>query len=86
LLISTIGRSLLNRSFSKCLDTMGKRFNGQWDVNSLGSFPGFEIRMICATFHCAGKYLLSSTALNNWIRNCIPIIGNSLRILPVMRS
>jgi hypothetical protein len=26
------------------------------------------MRMICATLHCAGKYPLSKTALNNWVR------------------
>jgi hypothetical protein len=44
------------------------------------------MRMICATFHCAGKYPLSKTALNNWVRYFIPMIGNFLRILPVLRS
>jgi hypothetical protein len=38
------------------------------------------------TFHCAGKYPLSKTALNSCARYCIPIVGSSLRILPVMRS
>jgi hypothetical protein len=37
------------------------------------------MRMICATFHCAGKYPVSRTALNNWVRYFIPIIGNFLR-------
>jgi hypothetical protein len=44
------------------------------------------MRMICATFHCAGKYTLSKTALNNWIRYFIQMVGNSLRILPVMMN
>jgi hypothetical protein len=52
----------------------------------LGGFPGVEMRTICVTFHCAGKYRLNKTALNNWVRYFIPMIGNSLRILPVMRS
>jgi hypothetical protein len=43
-------------SFPKTLDTMGKRLIGRYDVNSLGGFPGFKIRLICATFHCARKY------------------------------
>jgi hypothetical protein len=38
------------------------------------------------SFHCAGKYPLSRTALNNWVRYFIPIIGSFFRILPVMRS
>jgi hypothetical protein len=42
------------------------------------------MRMICVTFHCIGKYPLSKTTLNNWLRNFIPMIGNSLRILPVI--
>jgi hypothetical protein len=57
-----------------------------YDVNSLGSFPGFKMRMTCATFHCTRKYSLSRTSLNNWVRYFIPIVGSSLRILPVMRS
>jgi hypothetical protein len=65
---------------------MGKTLIGRQDVNSLGGFAGFKMRMVCATFHCAGKYPLSKTALNNWVRYFIAIIGNSLRILPVMRS
>jgi hypothetical protein len=36
------------------------------------------------TFQCAWKYPLSKTA--DWVRYFIPIIGNSLRILPVTRS
>jgi hypothetical protein len=44
------------------------------------------MRMICATLHCAGMYPLSKTALNSCVRNCIPIVGSSLRILPMMRS
>jgi hypothetical protein len=65
---------------------MGKRLIGRYDVNLLGDFPGFKMNMICATFHCAGKYPLSKTALNNWVRYFIPMIGNSLRIMAVMRS
>jgi hypothetical protein len=65
---------------------MGRRLIGQEDVSSLGGFPGFNMRMTCAIFHCAGKYPLSRTALNNWVRYFIPIIGSSFRILPVMRS
>jgi hypothetical protein len=42
--------------------------------------------MICAIFHCAGKYPLSRKALNNWLRYFIPIIGSCLRMLPVLRS
>jgi hypothetical protein len=64
---------------------MDKRLIGRYDVNSLGGFPGFKMKMICATFHCARKYPLSKTALNKWVRYFIPMIGNSLRILPVMR-
>jgi hypothetical protein len=33
-------------AFSKFLDTIGKMFIGQKDVNSLGGFPGFKMRMI----------------------------------------
>jgi hypothetical protein len=70
------------RCFSETLDTMGKRLIGRKDVNLLGSFPGLKMRMICATFHCAGKYPLSKTALNNFVRYLyfFAIIGNSLRI------
>jgi hypothetical protein len=74
------------RSFSKTLDTMGKGFIGQKVVNSLGGFLGFKMRMVCKAFRCAEKYRLSKTASNNWVRNFIPIRGNPLRILPVMRS
>jgi hypothetical protein len=58
---------------------MGKMLIGRQDVNSLGGSPFFKMRMVCATFHCAGKYPLSKTALNNWVRYFIPIIGNSVR-------
>jgi hypothetical protein len=75
-LFSTIGRSLF-KSFSKTLDTMGKRLIGWQDVNSLG-FRGFKTRMICETFHCAGKYPSSKTVLNKGVRYFIPIIGSSL--------
>jgi hypothetical protein len=64
---------------------MGKRLIGREEVNS-GGILGFKTRMICVTFHCAGKYPLSKAALNNWVRYFIPMVGNSLRILPVMRS
>jgi hypothetical protein len=64
---------------------MGKRLVDRYDVNSL-DVPGFKMRVICVTFHCAGKYPLSKTALNNWVRYFIPITGNSLRVLPVIRS
>jgi hypothetical protein len=37
LLISTIGRSLFNRSFSKTLGTMGKRLIGRWDSKIVNS-------------------------------------------------
>jgi hypothetical protein len=86
LILSTNGRNLLKRSFSKALGTTGKRLIGRYGVNSLGGFPGFTMRMICATFHCAGKYPLSRTALNNGVRYFIPITGSPLRFLPVMRS
>jgi hypothetical protein len=43
------------------------------------------MRMICETFHCVRKHYLSKTASNVWIRYFISIIGNSSRILPVMR-
>jgi hypothetical protein len=46
---------------------MCKRLIGRLDVNSL-SFPGMKMRMIGATFHCAGKHPFSKTALNNWVR------------------
>jgi hypothetical protein len=84
LLFSTNQRSLFKKSFSTTLYTMGKRLIGRQDVNWSG-FPGFKMRMICATFYCAGKYPLNRTALNDWVRYFIPIIGNSLRILEVMR-
>jgi hypothetical protein len=48
--------------------------------------PYLEPTMICVTFHCVGKYSFSKKALNNGIIYFIPIIGNSLRNLPVMRS
>jgi hypothetical protein len=67
-LFSTIGSILSKRIFSKALGTVGKRFIGWWDVNSLGGFPGFEMRIICATFHRDRKYPLSKTSLNNWVR------------------
>jgi hypothetical protein len=54
LLFSTIGRGLFESIFPKTLDTMGKRLIGQYDVNSLGGFLGFKMRMICAIFHGAG--------------------------------
>jgi hypothetical protein len=44
------------------------------------------MRIICATFRCAGKYPLSKTALNNWVRYFNRRLDNSLRMLPVMRS
>jgi hypothetical protein len=81
-LFSTIGRSNFKSSSSDTLDKMGKRPIALWDVNSLGGFPGFKMRMICATLY----YAVSKTELNNWVRNFIPMVGNSLRILPVMRS
>jgi hypothetical protein len=56
---------------------MDKRLIGRQDVKSLGGIPGFKMRMIYATLHCALKYHLSKTALNNWARYFIPIIGNS---------
>jgi hypothetical protein len=59
---------------------MGKRHIGRYDVNSLGGFPGFKMTMICATFHSAGKYPLSKTALNNWVRYFIPMIGSIDRL------
>jgi hypothetical protein len=65
---------------------MGKRLISRYDVNSLGGSPDFKMRMICATLDCAGKYPLSKTALNNWVTYFVPMIGNSVRILPVMRS
>jgi hypothetical protein len=42
---------------------MGKMLMGKHNVNSSGGFPGFKMRMICMTFHCAEKYPLSKTAL-----------------------
>jgi hypothetical protein len=86
LLFSTVGRRRFKRSFSKTLDVMGKRLMGRQDVSSFRSYPGFGMRMICATFHCAGKYPFSMAALNNCVRYFIPTIGSSFRILPVMRS
>jgi hypothetical protein len=74
------GETLLSGAFKKFLDIMSKIFFGRLDVNSLGSFSGFKMRTICATFHCAGKYPLSKTTLNNWVRYFIPIARNSLRI------
>jgi hypothetical protein len=65
---------------------MSKRFIGQKVVNSLGGFLGFKMRMVCATFRCVEKYPLSKTASNIWVRYFITIMGNPLRILPVMRS
>jgi hypothetical protein len=32
---------------------MGKRLISRYVVNSLGGFPDFMMRLICATFHCA---------------------------------
>jgi hypothetical protein len=49
-----------------------------------GSFPGFKMRVICATFHCTGKNYSSWTAFSNLVRYFNPIIGNSFRILPVI--
>jgi hypothetical protein len=77
---------IFKRSFSQTLDTMGRRLIGQYDVNSLGGFPGFKMRMTCATFHCARKYPLSRTALNIRVRYFIPVRGSSFIILPVMIS
>jgi hypothetical protein len=71
--------------FSTILDTMGRRLISLYDVNSLGGFPGFKMRMTCATFHCTRKYPLSRIALNNRVRYFIPIIGSSLRIISMMR-
>jgi hypothetical protein len=82
----TIGRNLFKRSFSKIVVTVVKMFIGQYDVNLLGGFPVFGLRMICAFFLYAGKYLLSKTPLNNWVRYFFRVIGSSLRILLVMRS
>jgi hypothetical protein len=39
-----------------------------------------------ATFHWAGKWLRSRTALNRWVRNLIPMRGSSLRILLEIKS
>jgi hypothetical protein len=63
---------------------MGNRDVGWYD-NSLGTFTGFKMRMICAIFHSAAKYQLSRTALNNY-KVFYPNNKNFLRILPVMRS
>jgi hypothetical protein len=52
---------LFKRSFSKTLNTVGKRLIGREDVNLLGCFPGFKMRMIYVTFHYAGKCPLSKT-------------------------
>jgi hypothetical protein len=54
---------LLSLMWDVPTDTMGKKLIGRYD-NSLGGFPDFKMRMVCATFHCAGKYPLSKTALN----------------------
>jgi hypothetical protein len=70
----------LEGPFSKNLDAMGKRPIGRQDVNSVGGFPGFKMRMICAIFHCAGNYPVSRTALNIFVRYFILITDNSLRI------
>jgi hypothetical protein len=59
LLFSTIFRNLFKRSFSKNLDTVSRRLIGCQHVNSLG-FPALKMRMTCATFHCAGRYHLST--------------------------
>jgi hypothetical protein len=65
---------------------MGKRFIGRLDVNLLGGFSGLKMRMTRATVNCAGKHPLSRTALNNWRRYFILILGSCLRFLSVMRS
>jgi hypothetical protein len=51
----------------------------------VGRFPRLWYEDKLASFHCAGKYALSKAALNSCARYCIPIVGSSLRILPVMR-
>jgi hypothetical protein len=65
---------------------MDKRLIGRYNINYILRFPGFKMRIICAAHHFPRKYPLSSTALNIWVRYFIPIIDNSLRILPVKRS
>jgi hypothetical protein len=57
---------------------MDRMRTGREDVNSLGGFLGFKMRMICATSHCAGKYPVSKAALNIWVRYFIPMVGNAL--------
>jgi hypothetical protein len=57
MLPSINGRTFFKRSFLKTLYVMGKRLIGRQDVSSLGGFPGFWMRIIWATFHCAGRIL-----------------------------
>jgi hypothetical protein len=53
-LSSTSGRSRVRSSFSKTLDTIGRRLIGRYLLPANQS-PGFRVRMICATFHWEGK-------------------------------
>jgi hypothetical protein len=52
LLFSIIGRSLFKRSFSKVLDTMGRRLIGRKDANSWGLFGLLSIVLGSTLWEC----------------------------------
>jgi hypothetical protein len=47
----------------------------------VGSFPGFRMGSTRACFHTGGKYCLSGTALNTFLRKVIARFGRCLRTL-----
>jgi hypothetical protein len=82
---SITGRSIVKRSFQRLFIQWG----GDLLVNRMLTH---EVSLVSGwglfglLFIVLGTTLLLRTALNNWVRYWIPIVGRSLRILLVIRS